>query len=693
MKKLIIIFIAIISLYSCGNKYALKNLTAIENHTRSSVFNLLQDSMLCYLNDYFPTITKVDSITPPKGITIDELEENNSFIIKKDSTCKGVHVVNIWKNGINYALVVQIFNNKQREQMFTLTPKSKKELKIGFNNKPENIIVVWQNIELPSHFIRVKGSTATIVVPDNIKNNMALRSLKRSYLRVFASNNDVLYSDILVPLENGELLLTPNFINRKDHESKIMYSLMIDRFNNGNSNNDWKINSPKVLPQVDYYGGDIKGITDKVNDNYFADLGINTIWISPITQNPYDSWGLNEDPVTEFSGYHGYWPIYSTKIDDRFGNKDELNELLNTSHKNNLNVILDYVANHLHIESPLVKENPTWITNLYLKDGRENIALWDEERLTTWFDKHLATLDLENPNVRDIMTDSTVYWLQNYDFDGFRHDACKHIPLEYWRDLVSKMNLINPTQNYFQIGETYGSNELIGSYVKSGLLNGQFDFNVYFTAINSLGNEKGDMNNLLNEILNSLNSYGYHNQMGYISGNHDQPRFISLAGGELKWDEDHKKAGWNREISVGDSIAYNKLLMLHTINFTIPGIPCIYQGDEYGEPGGNDPDNRRMMRFAGLSKSEEELLDNVRCLVNLRSSSLALIFGQFIPLESDINSIAYARTFMGETIVIGINNSDTIKEYSLKLPLLLADNEVKMNIEPYNTKIIKLNKR
>ena len=313
---------------------------------------------------------------------------------------------------------------------------------------------------------------------------MALRSLKRSFIRVFAYNGDVLYSDVLIPLENGEILLTTNNLTRKDNESKIIYSLMIDRFSNGNTKNDRKLNSPKVLPQVDYYGGDIKGVSNKVADNYFTNLGVNTIWISPITQNPYDSWGLNEEPVTEFSGYHGYWPIYSTKIDDRFGTDDELRELLDVSHNKNMNVILDYVANHLHIESPLVKQNPSWITNLYLPDGKENIALWDEQRLTTWFDKHLATLDLENKEVRNIMTDSTLYWLKNFEFDGFRHDACKHIPLEYWRELVSKMNLNTPQNSSFQIAETHGSNDLIGSYVKRGMLNGQFDFNVNFTAIN-----------------------------------------------------------------------------------------------------------------------------------------------------------------------------------------------------------------
>ena len=197
-------------------------------------------------------------------------------------------------------------------------------------------------------------------------------------------------------------------IRRKDFHSQILYSLMIDRFNNGTTDNDWKINSPEVLDKVDYQGGDILGITKKIEEGFFTDLGVTTIWISPITQNPYDAWGQNVDPDTKFSGYHGYWPIYSTVVDKRFGSDEELRQMLSTAHANEHNVILDYVANHLHINSPVLQKHPDWTTPLILPDGRENIALWDEQRLTTWFDKHIPTLDLEREEVCEPMTDSAL---------------------------------------------------------------------------------------------------------------------------------------------------------------------------------------------------------------------------------------------------------------------------------------------
>ena len=137
--------------------------------------------------------------------------------------------------------------------------------------------------------------------------------------------------------------------------------------------------------------------------------------MSPITQNPYDAWGQNKDPKTKFSGYHGYWPIFITKIDDRFGNEKVLKELLDEAHKRGINVILDYVANHMHINSPTLTAHPDWVTPKTTPDGRPNLQLWDEFRLTTSFDNHIPSLDLERQYVYEPMTDSALLWLKNFE--------------------------------------------------------------------------------------------------------------------------------------------------------------------------------------------------------------------------------------------------------------------------------------
>lgn len=490
----------------------------------------------------------------------------------------------------------------------------------------------------------------------------------RSYLRVFAADEEYVYNDLLLPMEDGKIITDAKQLNRHDQQAQVLYSLMIDRFYNGNTANDRKLNSEEVLDIVDYQGGDIAGITKKIEDGYFEMLGVNTLWISPITQNPNDAWGCyvfkngnKYDPsktYTKFSGYHGYWPIYATQLDDRFGTDKEFHTLLSTAHAHGMNVVLDYVANHMHINSPTLQAHPDWHTDSLLPDGRRNFELWDEARLTTWFDKHIPTLDLERPEVCEAMTDSALYWLQEYELDGYRHDACKHIPLDYWRMLGQKIATRWPGRPIWMIGETYGSPELIGSYVKSGMLNAQFDFNVYFTAREAICGLTG-MDEIIKNELTSLATYGSHHTMGNISGNHDQIRFASIAGGAIDISSQGKEEGWTQEVGIGDAEkAYKRALLLEVLNLTLPGVPCIYQGDEYAEVGGNDPDNRHMMRFDGLNEQEEAMREEVAELIKLRKSSMALLYGEFIPMESSKDEIKYARVYLGEKVIVTINSKE-----------------------------------
>ena len=490
----------------------------------------------------------------------------------------------------------------------------------------------------------------------------------RTYLRIYAEDETYLFNDLLLPLQDGKIITDAAQLNRHDQQAQVLYSLMIDRFYNGNASNDWKMNSEEVLDIVDYQGGDIAGITAKIEEGYFDQLGVNTLWISPITQNPWDAWGCypfehgnkydSSKTYTKFSGYHGYWPIYATQLDSRFATPEEFRTLLSTAHAHGINVILDYVANHMHINSPTLQEHPDWHTDSILPDGRRNFELWDEARLTTWFDKHIPTLDLERPEVCEAMTDSALYWLENYELDGYRHDACKHIPESYWRILGQKIAARWPGRHIWMIGETYGSPELIGSYVKSGMLNAQFDFNVYFTTREALCGLKG-MNEVVENELTSLHTYGAHHTMGNISGNHDQIRFASIAGEAIDLHANGKEEGWTQEIGIGDAEkAYKRALLLEVINMTLPGVPCIYQGDEYGEVGANDPDNRHMMRFEGLNEAEQEMRAKVAELIQMRRSSMPLLYGDFIVLESNEDEIKYARIYLGKKVIVTINRKE-----------------------------------
>jgi glycosidase len=359
------------------------------------------------------------------------------------------------------------------------------------------------------------------------------------------------------------------------------------------------------------------------------------------------------------------------------------------AHKKNMNILLDYVAHHVHIEHPFFKMYPQYTTSLYLPDGTMNTERWNDHRLTTWFDTFLPTIDFSKPVVTDMMTDSAMFWIKQFNIDGFRHDACKHIPEQFWRELTYKIKKNNSGKNLYQIGETYGSPELISSYLTTGMLDGQFDFNVYDMANTTFAGVGGSNLQQVNTILNSsLYIYGNHNLMGDISGNQDKPRFMAYASGDLKFGEDSKVAGWQREIGITDSTAYDKLLLMHTFNMTIPGIPVIYYGDEIGLTGANDPDCRRMMKFEGLNKRELNLRNKVSVLVQLRKNNPVLIYGDFINIESDKDNWVYARKYFNRNAIVFINNSSSFKLFNIKIPSELNTKGIKST---FNTKFTNSN--
>ena len=148
--------------------------------------------------------------------------------------------------------------------------------------------------------------------------------------------------------------------------------------------------------------------------------------------------------------------------------------------------------------------------------------------------------------------------------------------------------------------------------------------------------------------------------MGYISGNHDKSRFITLTSGEVSWSEDGKLAGWTREIEDPQAFAYDRLSMFHAFNQTIPGIPVTYQGDEYGQPGANDPDNRRWMEFDEGELNALELKNRsiYTKLTGLRNSEMALTYGDFQFHTTTENTLAYSRAYFGNQVIVVFNKSD-----------------------------------
>ena len=574
--------------------------------------------------------------------------------------------------------ILQVAGQKDKFPVLFTSTFTDKKITLLVQQKVSRIFIYWQNYLIPEKFIQTENSKISFEIPSEAGSQV------RSFIRVWVCNEFGVSNDLLIPLEKGKVLTDSKDITRTDKQAQIIYFMLVDRFKDGDKTNNHPMNRPDVNHKVDYWGGDLAGLQQKIDDGYFKRLGINTLWISPLNQNPTEPYGYYAPMKTKFSGYHGYWPISSSKVDFRFGSNTQFRNLVNDAHKKDLNILLDYVAHHIHIEHPFYKLHPQFTSSLYLPDGTMNTERWNDHRLTTWFDTFLPTIDFSNPKVVDMMTDSAMFWIKEFNIDGFRHDACKHIPEQFWRELTSKIKRQNSGTGLYQIGETYGSPELISSYLTTGMLDGQFDFNVYDMANTTFAGVGGSNLEQVNTILNSsLYIYGNHNLMGYISGNQDKPRFMAYASGDLKFGEDSKVAGWQREIGITDSTAYDKFLLMHTFNLTIPGIPVIYYGDEIGLTGANDPDCRRMMKFAGLNKREVNLLKKVAILTHLRTNNPVLIYGDFININAEKDTWVYARKYFNSNAIVFINNSSKSKEFNINIPSELNTEGLKST---FNTK-------
>ncbi len=613
------------------------------------------------------------------------LDPNNP--VKADNNTGGFNsVLNI--GNTNYASLPSLF-----------TVKATPVIHIGYTQNMNDVFVFWENSRLDDRFVKKVENGYEITLPSEAG------KMNRSFIRIWGYNENGPSNDLLIPVSKGKVITNPAHLTREDKHATILYFMMVDRFKNGNPVNDDPINDPDIAPRANYNGGDLEGITQKIKDGYFSGLNVNSIWLSPITQNPLTGFVEYPPPHRKYSGYHGYWPITLTTIDHRFGNEEDLRELVGEAHSRGINVILDYVSNHVHAENPLYINNPDWVTDLVLPDGTMNIRLWDEQRLTTWFEPFMPSLDFTVPQVVEIMSDSALYWIEEFQLDGFRHDATKHVPVNFWRTLTRKIKDRFPDRSVYQIGETFGSRELINSYIGSGLMDGKFDFNLYFDArmVFATGNESFEKLN--NSIMESFSYFGHNSLMGNITGNHDMPRFISFASGALSFDENPKEAGWSREIKVEDPVGYSRLKQLLTFTMTIPGVPVIYYGDEIGMPGADDPDSRRMMRFDNLKEEEEQVKQTTKKLNELRRSNMEFMYGEFNVLNISHDTYAYARTWFDKISVVVFNKSGDETEVLMELPdrfnganlksgfnsaYTISGNQLKVQMKPWSFEVLTL---
>jgi len=550
------------------------------------------------------------------------------------------------------------------------TEKNKKNTTLVFYYQKENksifekssVVALINNSKLPDNQLAIDGFKIKVTLNKN--------DLKKDPVVRIAVNEKGLTTNLqTVRFSNGEIAANQT---KQCNYDNIIYALLIDRFYDGDKSNSIPVNDPRLAKQANYEGGDLQGVVDKLNQGYFDSLGINMIWLSPVVDNTDIAYQEYPEPHRYYSGYHGYWPISSTKIEERFGDMDLMKKLVKIAHQHNIKVILDYVANHIHIEHPLWKQHRDWFGQLYLPDGTRNLRRWDDYRLTTWFEPFMPKFDYINSKAAlEYMTDNAVWWIKTTGIDGFRHDAVKHVPNVYWRRLTQKLKkeFQNKNRLIYQIGETFGSYELVSSYVNNGQLDAQFNFLLYDTAIPTFSS-KTSFQALDEQMKKTFQVYGYNNLMGNIMDSNDKVRFLAYADGEVTdTTKDANALGWENPPVVKNASSYEKLKLYVTYLNTIPGIPIIDYGDEIGMTGAGDPDNRRMMRFGSeLTTIESKTLTDVREIINLRKNHPALRYGDFLTLKADDKNYVYLRSDLNERVLVALNKNDDKTSLEIQLP-------------------------
>ena len=451
-----------------------------------------------------------------------------------------------------------------------------------------------------------------------------------------------------------------------DWRDALLYFAFTDRFVDGDSSNNTPTTdaSHEGTSDARWMGGDFKGLKQKVEEGYFTNMGVNTLWISSVSMNTQGT-SKGTDNRT-YSAYHSYWPITTfmtdankdtdfkgmKAIEPHFGTMEELRALVDACHERGMRVLVDFAANHVHRDSPIYKNHQNWFNdapNGVLCDKDNN---WDNYPEKCWFSADLPDINYEIADARQLMVDHAIWLIKQTGIDGFRVDAVKHMNIQFIKDLRSAVETLfnNTGITFYMVGETFtGDVGLINKYIGNDLLHAQFDFPLYYSIQDVL--RSGNMGKVIYDKTSLNNSPYPTHLMGTFMGNHDVARALSVAAGQSKdkWKQ-------NPEVPDSDWKSYFKVKQAMTILLTQPGVPLIYYGDEYGMEGANDPDNRRMMEFGdALNNEQKGALKYVQKLGTIRAQHPAIRRGTRKNIDQPNDQLwCYEMNDGTETIIVGI---------------------------------------
>ncbi|NLL63716.1 MAG: glycoside hydrolase family 13 protein [Ruminococcaceae bacterium] len=483
-----------------------------------------------------------------------------------------------------------------------------------------------------------------------------------------------------------------------DWKGGIMYQIFPDRFYNSGSKKlmlfDRKMRPWGEMPAFeedlefevwnnDYQGGDLKGIEEKLP--YVKELGVDIIYLNPIF---------------EAHSNHRYNTADYTKIDSFLGTENDFIELCMAAHKMGIKIILDGVFSHTGDDSIYFnKKNRYDSVGAYNSADSEYYPWYKFER---WPDKFISWWGIEDlPEVNE-MEESYIEFICGEDgilakwlrlgADGWRLDVADELPDEFIKLIRARIKQVKP--DALLIGEVWedASNKTAYGIRRQYLLGDELDSVTNYPFKNAIIDfiVNDDAEFFMDKILTITENYPKEivDTLMNPLGTHDTVRILTRLSGE-DCEGAAKNREWQSTLTLSETArehAKKRLKIAAAIQYTLPGFPSIYYGDEIGMEGGKDPFNRKAFPWGDL---DMDLLGFFENLGKIRQNN-RLIFkdAPFVPISGADGCIAYAREKDGNSrhsiILIANRSLDTINyclpEYVQKPTKLLGDAKIIDNL-------------
>lgn len=438
-----------------------------------------------------------------------------------------------------------------------------------------------------------------------------------------------------------------------DWDEAVIYFAVTDRFFDGDaSNNDaYGVGDYNTGEKggSSYHGGDFAGLNQKLD--YLKDLGVNTIWITPIVENITEDQHDNKTDTATY-GYHGYWASDFTKLNKHLGTEQQFKALLDAAHSKGMKIMVDVVLNHAGYGTE--KYFNSILTDA---DGNSISMIRDSNNTISGDDKYDSLSDLpdfvtENKAVTDQLVTWQTEWMSKYSIDYYRVDTVKHVETTTWAAFKNSLTKVNP--DFKMIGEYSGAGYAnnageLGTGTMDALLD--FDFNDF--AQNFVTGNISSVENSLQKRNNAINNTSV---MGSFLSSHD---------------EDTLKYKLVNESKISEEEAYNLMKVAATLQITAKGQPVLYYGEEIGQGGANNwplQTNRRDFDWTELEKQKADsnsIYNHYKTMLAIRNAYTDVFArgNRSTVAVSDADGYeVISRSYGNNTLYVGMNVKEAEKE-------------------------------